>query len=363
MKKVLALVMVFMLLFFAVACSKTPNESVTSTTTVAGGEEELIIGWAVPVLNMFNSGLDDYIQAQVKKYPFVTLHTVCAENDAVKQIADIEDLIAKGCQLIMVKAVDASTISNVLKQAQDKGIKIMLVQRTMDTENFDYFVGASMVEVGHMMGNYILSKLPNQGFNYCFLEGAAGGSTNLDIIKGVKEIFDATGRADIIKLDGQNSKDARAETKTITENWITAYGDKIDAVLAVNDESIMGAIQAFNEAGWAPDDVILCGCNATAEVMEYMLDGTADMSFALAPGVFPGLEMAIDILRGNADKYQNWYEIPCFMVTSDNCDLYYDDVKANNAFMVGLLPPDKNPLFDDLENLYPELVPLLTYGK
>lgn len=371
MKKLIALLLALVMVLALAACGATDTPSTTSAPVADAPDEtpddvtlaveegkKLVIGWALPSWTAFNAGMDDYMQAQVAKYENVTLHTVCAEGDATKQIADIEDLIAKGCQLIMVKAVDESSISNVLAQAREQGIIVMLVQRTMQTENYDYFVGAEMVSLGRMMGEYIISQLPDQGFNYCVLAGQTGSSTNQDLIKGVEEVFAETGRTDIVKLAEMNSNDSRAETKQITEDWITAYGDEIDVIFAANDESLMGAVQATTEAGMEKD-VVMCACNATAEVLPYLQDGTVNMTFALAPGVFPGLEMAIDILNGNADKYQSWYEIPCFPVTSDNISLYYDDCIEQDVYMVGLLSPDTNPLYKDLETLYPELVPLI----
>ena len=371
-KRSWAIIMAVIMTFMLMACGQdnteeTPEKTTVSPATDESGQEkeeseEIVIGWSLPSWTAFNAGMDEYMQKQAEKYDNLTLHTVCAEGDATKQIADIEDLMSKGCQLIMVKAVDETTISNVLKQAQDEGIIVMLVQRTMQTENYDYFVGAEMVSLGRMMGEYIISQLPDQGFNYCVLAGQTGSSTNLDLIQGVEEVFAETGRDDIVKLAEMNSNDSRAETKEITEDWITAYGEDIDVIFAANDESLMGAVQATTEAG-LDQDIVMCACNATAEILPYLKDGTVNMTFALAPGVFPGLEMAIDILEGNGDQYQSWYEIPCFPVTTENVDLYYDDCIEQDVYMVGLLSPETNPLYENLDELFPELVPLLEYSS
>ena len=338
--------------------SSTTKQTQTSEPVKQTGDEKFKIGWSVHFWNAFNSGLDDYIQKAFGKMDNVELITICAEGDALKQVADIEDMIAQGIDLLIVKAQDETTISNVLGEAREKGIIVMLLQREMQTENYDFFVGANMVNVGRDMGKAVLDAFPEGNFNYVFLEAGAGSSTDLQTVAGVAEVFKESGLPGITKLDGQNSQASRVDGKNITENWITAYGEEIDVLLACNDELLIGAYQAIQESD-IKKKIFLGGCNAVAELLPAVKAGDVGVTFALAPGVFPGIEIAMEALQGNGDKYQKWYEIPCTPITPKNVGEYYDKVIESDLYMLGLLPPSENPLYENIEQMYPELVPLL----
>lgn len=365
-KKFFSLLLTLAMVLSLVACGGKTEETPTSKPTEETKTEEpttekkFKVGWSCHYWNAYNTGMDDYIQAQFAKYPDIEVITTDAGNDATKQIADIEDLIAQGIDVLIVKAQDDITISEVLGKARDAGVMVILLQRIVRTDNYDYFVGANMVNLGHDMGMGVLDAFPEGNFNYVMLEGGAGSSTDLETVEGVAKVFQESGLPGIVKLDGQNCQANRAESKTIVEDWLTAYGEDIDVLLSCNDEMLLGAIQAIKEAG-IEKKIYLAGVNCVAEMVPYIEDGTVDMSFALAPGVFPGIEIAVAYLHGeDLSSLKNWYEIPCAAVTPDTIGDMGKTVRDSGLYMLGLLEPtSEHPLFQNLGDLYPELVPLL----
>lgn len=356
-----------------VSCKTTP----TVTPSVAASSEAqitlpyqlmpgktLTIGWSVHFWNPFNSGMDAYIAATVEKLSGgrAKIITICANGDAVKQIADCENLIAQKVDVIMIKAQDLTTTANVLGQAREKGIKVILLQRKMNTTNYDFYVGSNFKTVGTDAAKEVLKKFPKGNFNYCFLEGSATGANDLDILHGAEQVFKDSGLPGIVKLAGKNSQILRAESKTITEDWITAYGTKIDVILSTADETRIGAEQALAEAAAKLKKTIYTtGCNAVTEGLDAVRNGQCLYTAAISPGVFPGLELIMEIVNGNMAKYTHKdIEIPVTGVTPANIELFYNKVKASGLYMVGLLAPADNPLFTDLAKQgFPELVPLL----
>ena len=364
-KKFLSLVLTLAMLISLTACGGTNDTSDDAPeddnpTEETGGEKKFKVGWSCHYWNAFNTGMDEYIQAQFAKYPDIEVITTDAGNDATKQVSDIEDLIAQDIDVLIVKAQDDITIADVLGKAREAGILVILLQRIVQTDNYDYFVGADMTTLGEEMGKAVLEAFPDGNFNYVMLEGGAGASSDIETTQGVAKVFEESGLPGIVKLDGQNCNANRAESKTIVEDWLTAYGEDIDVLLSCNDEMLLGAIQAIEEAG-IEKKIYLAGVNAVAEIVPYVEDGTVDLTFALAPGVFPGIELALAYLNGDdMSQYSDWYEIPCAPITPDNIGQYADEVKASGLYMVGLLEPTKNhPLLQNLDELYPELVPLL----
>ncbi|MHB1315406.1 MAG: sugar ABC transporter substrate-binding protein [Christensenellales bacterium] len=345
--------------------TSAPTSATTAPSTPAYQLAEgktVKIGWSCHFWNPFNTGMDAYIKDTVKKLSGgkAEIITVGAEGDAVKQVADIEDLMAQDVDVIMIKAQDLTTTANVLGEAREKGIKVILLQRRMQTENYDFYVGSNFKTVGTEAAQEVLKKFPNGNFNYCFLEGSATGANDLDIMNGAEKVFADSKLPGIVKLDGQNSQILRAESKKITEDWITAYGDKIDVILTTADELRIGAEQALAESS-LKKVVYTTGCNAVTECIDSVKSGQCLYTAAISPGVFPGLELIMEIANGNMSKYTHRdIEIPVTGVTPANVMQFYDKVKAANLYMVGLLPPAQNPLFTKLKDQgFPELVPLL----
>jgi ABC-type sugar transport system substrate-binding protein len=316
-------------------------------------DRQYVIGWSNCFAVPFGSAADNYISAQFKKYPNVTLHMTNARGEAAKQVADIEDLLLKGCQAIIVFAIDASTLYNVLQQAANEGIKIINVQRQQQ-RLAGRFIGPDFSNVGQVLAEYFLKKFGDKPFKYCWLLGETGNVTNIENKAGWDAAIAATGRTDIIQLDAKNSRSSRADSKTIVENWLTAYGEDINVILSGNDEMAMGAIMALKEVN-LDKKILVSGVNATAEILPYVKDGTVAITFTLATGAFPAVEMALDIVSGNDGKYKQTYKIPVTPVTIENLEQYYDKVIHSGLYMLGELQPDDNPIFMNLKDEYPEL--------
>ena len=231
MKKFLSVLLVLAMMLALAGCGgqdDTATDDTASDDTAAedtSSGEKFKVGWSCHYWNAYNTGMDEYIQAQFAKYPDIEVITTDAGNDATKQVSDIEDLIAQDIDVLIVKAQDDITIANVLGKAQEAGILVILLQRIVQTDNYDYFVGADMTNVGRDMGEGVLEAFPEGNFNYVMLEGGAGASSDIETTEGVAAVFEESGLPGIVKLDGQNCDANRADSKTIVEDWLTAYGE------------------------------------------------------------------------------------------------------------------------------------------
>lgn len=378
MKKALVMIVasLMVLSLLAVGCggnggstsgSAAPPSQTTSTpaggSSTAGGSEESrllqgewTIGWANSFAAAYGAAADNYIQAQSKRYPNVTLHMTNAQAEATKQVADIEDLILKGCDAIIILPIDASTLYNVKKQADDAGILVFSVVRNQE-QQVGYELGPDMTNVGKNMAEHFLAKIPDGPINYCWLLGETGNVNNIESYEGFKATMAASGR-EINELDAKNHASSRAESKPIVEDWITAYGDEINVIACGNDESAMGALAALKEAGME-NDVLVNGVNATIEFMDEMkTNPAASLSFVGSTGCFPAFEMALDILNGNGDLYQQKYSIPVVPISRDEAQEYLD-MDLSGLYMLGELQPDVNPIFKTIKGTYPEIDALI----
>ncbi|HMR65926.1 MAG TPA: substrate-binding domain-containing protein, partial [Anaerolineae bacterium] len=80
-----------------------------------------------------------------------------AEDDIPNQLAQIENMVTKGVDVLVIAAIDGTTLSDVLQQAADKGILIIAYDRLIrDSENVDYYVTFDNFQVGVIQGSYIV---------------------------------------------------------------------------------------------------------------------------------------------------------------------------------------------------------------
>ena len=338
--------------------SESTGDTTTSQSTEAGAEKTVHkIGWSCHYWNAYNTSLDKYMNDFFSQFDDVELITTDANNDALKQVSDIEDLIEQGCEVIICKPQDDITIANVMAEARAKGILFILIQREVRTDEYDYFFGADMFDLGYQMGENIIKEgFPEGNFNYLQLEGAAAGTADIDSTNGIMQAFEDSGLPNIVKLDGQNNDAARADTKPIVEDWLTAHGEAIDVITAANDESMIGAIQAIQESG-IEKDIWLSSLNCVAEVIPYIQDGTLKQSFAYNCGIFPACEVALAYVRGqDISDVKRDYFFPAMAIDKENLDVFAEAVEESGLYMFNNLPPTSdNVLYEKIIQDAPEL--------
>lgn len=365
MKKIIALTIALALFacMFSACSSKTaetsaPTEAETATSDadqektgedVAGTPaEKVLIGWSANGLNGPNSHSDEVIKAYFADKDDVKLISTNAELDATQQIADIETLIEMGCSVIMLKPQDSTSLVNVLREAMDAGITIILVEALVFDANGemvgDMYVGYDDVTIGRTLGEEVVKKADGKPYNICIYEGQDGNTTFATRLENFLEVISAY---DNIHILGQQSGPiGRSDDMRIAENFLSAYDTDINGIVAFTDESAIGAAMALDAEGYC-DTVDVFTCNGTCEAMRYMIDGGIDVLLALASGSHPSVGIAYMIATGQAtaeDFPESMYG-GIKAVDVDLCEEYLSI--APNAYRMDDIDPKNNVLFTE----------------
>ncbi|MCF3623358.1 substrate-binding domain-containing protein [Planktothrix agardhii 1801] len=178
-----------------------------------------------------------------------------ANDDPAKQVSDVQDLISRGVDLLIVSAATAEALDSIVTQAYESGIPVVMVDRRVTSENFTTFITASDWVYGHMSAQWMVEKLGGKG-NIVMLPGMAGVSVAETRIEAAKQVF-AT-YPDIKVLDLQYTDWSPAKGKQVMAALIQKYGTDINGVW--NDHGLQGsgAIEAMVEAGWTSLPPITC---------------------------------------------------------------------------------------------------------
>lgn len=103
------------------------------------------------------------MKAWAKAHPFVEFDYRDAANDTQKQRDIVADFTAQGCQVILVSPKESMALAQVCKAALAKGIKVIVLDRRLGTDDFTCFVGGNNTEIGKVAGQAIETLLPNGG--------------------------------------------------------------------------------------------------------------------------------------------------------------------------------------------------------
>lgn len=245
----------------------------------------------------------------------VELRFVTAYDSDERQIQQIDSLVGTGIDLLIVAPNQVSTISPAIDRAYDKGIPVIVFERKTNTKKYTAYMGADNYEMGHLMGEYIATRLHERG-RIIEVMGLKGSSPAIERHNGFREaIAQHPGIQVVATLQGDWTEPTAYNT---VKQWLDKNkGEKIDLVFGMNDRTAMGARKAFEEAGSVMP--LFCGIDGLPGEnggIRLVLDSLLDASYIYPTHGDQLLQLAVDILEGN--PYEKETKLMSALVTQDN---------------------------------------------
>jgi ribose transport system substrate-binding protein len=162
-----------------------------------------------------------------------------AHHDVTKQISDIEDLIQKKIDILLINPTDSAGVEGVVKEAKKAGIVVVAVD-AQAAGPIDSFVGSKNYDAGQLAGEFLANHLHGKG-KVAILDGIPV----VPILERVKGFRDAVAKFPGISVVAtQNGKQERSAALSVTENMIQSNPD-LAGIFSVNDGGAMGALSAI----------------------------------------------------------------------------------------------------------------------
>lgn len=299
------------------------NGSASATPAAASGTACKTIGATLLSLQYpFLVKLNDAMTAEATKEG-VCFDSLDPRQKVDTELSQIEDLITKKVDLIIMVPVDVKQSGAAAKKINDANIPLMFVNTKLDDSfaagggKVVTYVGSNDVQAGTIQGQYVVDTLGTGGGKIIYLVGQYGGaSTNLrkqgfmQILSAHPEITIAT------ELEGHGS---RAEGKTIMEDLLQKYAKgEIQAVIAQNDEMALGALSAIVAANRRSEFKAIMGLDGETEALDSISSGGLTATVfqdAVAQGT-GAIQTAVKILNGQT--VDPVVDIPFKLVTKDN---------------------------------------------
>jgi inositol transport system substrate-binding protein len=311
MKKILAVMLVLVLaLGMLTACGG-------GAETEAPADDAVTIGFAQCNLNdTFQTYVTDAAKAKAEELGY-TMEVQDAQEDVVKQQDQVYTMIEQGFDVIMVVPVDTSAMGPITDAVTAAGIPLVYVNRNpFGTDNPPegvYYVGSQEIVAGQLQGQYLVELMGETG-GVGILMGILSNEGAVKRTEGNKEVLSQYAGIEILAEETGEWQSDKA--MAITENWLTAYGDKLNAILANNDGMAIGAVQALATAG--REDVIVLGVDAIPDAVAMVADGTLDATVlqdAVGQGA-GGVDVAAKVMNGETPDPISWIDF--VLVTPEN---------------------------------------------
>jgi ribose transport system substrate-binding protein len=132
--------------------------------------------WRVGLLHSIQQAVYDHAD-QIKQ-----LIITDANDDPAKQVSDVQDLISRGVDLLIVSAATAEALDTIVTKAYENGIPVVMVDRRVTSENFTTFITSSDWVYGHMSAQWMVEKLGDKG-NIVMLPGMSVAETRITAAK------------------------------------------------------------------------------------------------------------------------------------------------------------------------------------
>ena len=189
-----------------------------------------------------------------------------ARHDVSKQINDIEDMIQKGIDILILNPTDSVGVQGAVESAKEAGVVVVCVDAQAEGP-IDSFVGSKNYDAGKFAGEYLVKLLNGKG-KVAILDGIPVVPI-LERVKGFKDAVKDVPGIEIV--DVQNGKQERSVALTVVENMIQGHPD-LNGIFSVNDTGAYGALAAIEASG---KDIALVSVDGAPEAIKYILDGGA----------------------------------------------------------------------------------------
>ena len=260
-----------------------------------------------------------YFETAARAHGLTTL-TLSADNDSARQLAQVEDALARGARVLVIQPTDSAAAGGFVARAHAQGAKVVAYDRAVP--GADVYVAHDSYRIGVLQAQGAIARTGGRG-NFVLLEGQSGHSVAREIARGYHDTLRPyVERGEIIIVVDKNH-DAWSPEQALTtvEDALAKTGGDVAAVLANNSGMARGAVQAIQAAGLGARGIFIAGADADAANIGYVCEGK--QSLEILKDIQPLAEQAAAIAAALAhgqplgpEAADGVIEVPVIAVTA-----------------------------------------------
>jgi simple sugar transport system substrate-binding protein len=289
----------------------------TTVVTAQDSGEGLTIGFSqVGSESAWRTAFTDAVKAEAEERGINLLFSD-AQQSQENQIAAIRAWLAQGdVDAIILAPVIESGWDDVLQEAQDFGVPVIIVDRNVDADEDLYVtrVSSDFVHEGRLAAAWLVQATSGD-CNIVELQGTVGSAAANDRQQGFNEVIAMFPDMEIIRSETGNF--VRTEGKQVMESFLSSEDPaNICAVWAHNDDMAIGAIEAIKEAGLDPgEDILVVSVDAIPDIFDALDAGDTNATVELSPFMGgPAFDAVVATLNG--EELPKWIPVAGKLYTS-----------------------------------------------
>ncbi len=246
-----------------------------------------------------------------------------AQQDNSRQIAQIENIILQGVDLLIVAPNEAAPLTRVVRNAHESGIKVICLERDLAEPVYDMFVGADNVVIGEMAGQYVKDYLESEGIEnpvVVEMKGLLGTRPQAERHEGARKYIDTVPDVRVIEeVADWLQSEARRRMETLLQ-----ANPRIDVVYAHNDPMAVGCFLAARDAGREEEMIFVGvdGLGGEAGGIKKVMDGVLQCTFVYPTCAAEALDFAVAMLQG--EEVPERVILEPVKITKENAEEWYN---------------------------------------
>ncbi|HEY8223889.1 MAG TPA: substrate-binding domain-containing protein [Pyrinomonadaceae bacterium] len=358
MRHSITVVLLLTLLVLVGACvSSNQPTNTTATRKKKGPNEPVVIGFSMDTLKEERWQRDkDLVEKRAKELGMQVMVQV-ANGDDNLQVKQAENLLTQNVDVLIVAPHNAEVAASIVEAAHRQGVPVISYDRLIKNSDVDLYISHQVIKIGEMQAKYLLDHVNKKPASFVIVGGSPTDNNALLLHQGQMNILNpAVGRGDVKIVADQYAKEWQASAAlNIVENALTQVNNQVDAVVASNDGTARGAVQALEGQNLA-GRVLVSGQDADLASLKLIIEGKQTMTVykPIQPLAYGAVEAGIKLARGesvsSSDSLDNGFKkVPSILlepVAVDRTNLLNTVVKDGYHKLEDIcsgLPADKCP--------------------
>jgi len=255
--------------------------------------KEYKVGFAQDTLaNDWRKAQADEAINEARKYDFLKLHIKDAGGSVAKQILHIEEFIKDDYDFIITSPISATITPIVLKKAMKKGIKVILIDRGVEGDDYTSFISPDNKKIAKEAARYLLEKMNYKG-RVLMLQGVDGATPTTLREEGFEEVAKEYKNIKIIKKRANYLRNDAI--KALDE--IYNDGVEFDAIYSHSDSMLIGSREVMEKRGDSKN-IPTVGIDYIKDAKEAIMSKKQLASFTYPSCAKEGIETIVDIIKG-----------------------------------------------------------------
>ncbi|WP_416147522.1 D-xylose ABC transporter substrate-binding protein [Salipaludibacillus sp. HK11] len=317
----------------------------------SNSDSDLTIGLAVADLTLERWQNDRDIFVETAEGLGAEVIVQSADGDEAEQTSQVENMLTQGVDVLVIIAHNSDSIGSIAAEAKAEGVPVIAYDRMINNAEIDAYISFDNERVGEMQAEFLVEQVPTGNY---FLMGGAPTDNNAQMFRdGQMNIIEPLVESGDIEIVGDQwadgwSADAALE---IMENALTAANNEIDAVVASNDNTAGGAIQALTAEN-LEGDVAISGQDADLAGVQRIVEGTQSMTVYKQIHLIASqaAELAVNIARGESVDFDEEINNGAIDVPS----VLLDPIAVNADNIIETVIEDGFHSFEDVYSNVPE---------